>query len=89
MKCKDSKLCPGDITNSFFDALRSSAGQYKDGIQLLLMISTEKVHTACKYMQKGISLEKNCICLFLFVLSFYLANFACRLCSPYANTYGR
>ena len=54
-KGKDSKLCPGNIANSFFDAFRSSAGQYKDGIQLLSIKSTKKVCIACKYTQKGIS----------------------------------
>ena len=38
-KSKDSKLCPGDIANSFFDTFRSSASQYNDGIQLLMMKS--------------------------------------------------
>ena len=37
--CEDSKLRPGDIANSFFDAFRSNAGQYYNRIQLSTMTS--------------------------------------------------
>ena len=38
-KCEDSKLHLGDIVNSFFDAFKSNACHYNDGIQLSMTIS--------------------------------------------------
>ena len=76
-KCQYSKLRPGDIANSFFDAFRSSAGQYDNGIQLSTMISMQKVRTACKHMQKenfACSKYRNIIkkLLFVYLVCFYI-----------------
>ena len=39
-ECKDKNLCPQDIAKSFFDAFRSSDGQYNYGIQLSSILFT-------------------------------------------------